>query len=258
MPTQRAPRRVTIEDRGNQKTIDVLLQRTVIVEGARTASLIASLDLHGTSARPIQPGVLPTMVAGLVVFDQTLIDEVLPVLVKLRQQQATIASLALLDPAGESIAEVVEQAADCVLPVESDPALIAAQLRALARLIALYPPSDEPEQITVRNITIDLERHEVRVGGRVVPLTPTEFRILAQLARRPGRVVTHAEIFREIHGYGISDHEAKDILKVHIWRLRSKLAEVITDASPIINVRGVGYLLERRAGRERRGPGARD
>jgi len=38
----------------------------------------------------------------------------------------------------------------------------------------------------------------VRAGGHVLPLTPTEFRILAQLARRPGQVVTHVEIFREV------------------------------------------------------------
>jgi DNA-binding response OmpR family regulator len=106
--------------------------------------------------------------------------------------------------------------------------------------------------ITIRDLAIDLGRREVRARDKQLALTPTEFRILAHLAKRPGRVVSHGEIFSEVHGYAVTDNEAKDILKVHIWRLRSKLAEAMPGPSPIVNVRGFGYLLERRTARERR------
>jgi DNA-binding response OmpR family regulator len=110
--------------------------------------------------------------------------------------------------------------------------------------------------VSVRGITIDLERREVRLGGRPLALTPTEFRILALLARKRG-VVPHGELFHEIHAYEVSEQEAKDTLKVHIWRLRAKLAGVVPDSNLIVNVRGFGYLLERRA-RDRAARNAED
>jgi two-component system, OmpR family, response regulator RpaB len=125
--------------------------------------------------------------------------------------------------------------------------MVALQLRALARLIATDPPAGEPETITVRNLTIDLVQRLVRAGTQEVDLTPTEFLLLAHLARRRG-VVSHTELVRELHGGILNEREAKNMLKVHIWRLRAKLAEALPDTNLIVTVRGFGYLLERRSG----------
>jgi DNA-binding response OmpR family regulator len=46
----------------------------------------------------------------------------------------------------------------------------------------------------------------------------------------------------------LNEREAKNMLKVHIWRLRAKLAEALPDTTMIVTVRGFGYLLERRSG----------
>ena len=136
---------------------------------------------------------------------------------------------------------------DLVLPPATPPAGVVAQLRALRRLVtgAQMPP--EHERVTVRGVTIDFQRHEVRTATRAVPFTLTEFRIVSHLARRPGHVVSHTDLFREIHGYDTSEQEAKDILKVHLSRLRTKLANAGADEGLIVTVRGFGYLLERRA-----------
>jgi DNA-binding response OmpR family regulator len=168
-----------------------------------------------------------------------------------RRRSAPVAGVMLVDAGAEGYGAGLDAGIDAILPRDASAGVVAAQLRALARLLATEPPSAEPEIINVRGITIDLERREVRAGGRAIGLTPTEFRILATLARRRG-VVSHGELFREIHGYEVSDQEAKDILKVHIWRLRAKLAAAVPDNNAIVNVRGFGYLLERRSGRERR------
>lgn len=250
--SQRGGRRASVpEERPAGAAADVLLRRIIVVESGRSTALIAELAAAGIQARAVAAASLTTMIAGLIVFetDETL-AQVTEAVQTLRRRHATVGALALLsadaDPAG-----VLEHAADATLPAAASGDTIVAQLRALARMLAADPPSDEPEIIMIRNMTVDLDRREVRANGRTLGLTPTEFRILAQLARRPGRVVSHADIFREVHGYTIADQEAKDILKVHIWRLRSKLAAVVPDANLIVNVRGFGYLLERRI-RDRR------
>lgn len=238
---------------------EALLERVVVMPGARAAELAAALTGHGIGARVWVGSVkeLANFNAGLVLFDPSDDSgEVGAGLKTLRDRQARVAAVTFgrLDEAG---AETLLSYADVILPPHAPIPLIAAQLRVLARMIGLTPAAEEPETITVRNMTIDLARREVRAGGRFLPLTPTEFRILAQLARRPGQVVTHAEIFREVHGYEASEIEAKNILKVHVWRLRSKLAAVAPGRSAIVNVRGFGYMLERRADRDRRPrPGA--
>lgn len=137
------------------------------------------------------------------------------------------------------------------LPWDTPAAAVVAFARRLAELVETATAVATPHRVTVRNVTVDFERCEVTVEGGPVALTPTEFRILAYLAGRPGRVVSHAELFREVHGYEAGEQEAKDILKVHIWRLRNKLNAAGAEPNLIVNVRGFGYLLERRGQRVR-------
>lgn len=147
------------------------------------------------------------------------------------------------------LGDVFSAGFDAWLPAETPPSVVAAQVRVLCRLIVAANRPPEPDTVNIRNVSIEMQRCEVAVDDRPVTLTPTEFRIMAYLARRPGRVVSHAELFREVHGYDASDQEAKDILKVHIWRLRNKLTQAGADGDLIVNVRGFGYLLERRGSR---------
>lgn len=138
---------------------------------------------------------------------------------------------------------------DLWLPAEVSVVAVAAQVRSLCRLVSGAVRAQEPQVVAIRGVTIDLQRREVTVGERVVPLTPTEFRIIAHMAQQPGRVVSHNELFRDVHGYDASEQEAKDILKVHISRLRTKLSQAGMDEELIVTVRGFGYLLERRTPR---------
>jgi len=234
------------------RSADVLLRRVVVVSGDRSDQLVDGLNALGIGARAVSALSVTTLIAGLVVVPSGVeAGLALEALAAHRRRGAAVASVLLADVEPEDYAARLDVGIDAVLPRASSPAVVAAQLRTLARLLATEPPSVEPEIISVRGITIDLERREVRSGGRALGLTPTEFRILATLARRRG-VVSHGELFREIHGYDVTDQEAKDILKVHIWRLRSKLAAAVPENNAIVNVRGFGYLLERRSGRDRR------
>ena len=85
-------------------------------------------------------------------------------------------------------------------------------------------------------VRIDTEVHEVRVSGRRVDLTLTEFKLLADLVRNEGRVRTRGRLMTEVWGY---DSEAMSrTVDTHVRRLRRKLGAA---SSWITTVRGIGY-----------------
>ncbi|MDD4962254.1 MAG: winged helix-turn-helix domain-containing protein, partial [Candidatus Marinimicrobia bacterium] len=83
------------------------------------------------------------------------------------------------------------------------------------------------------------DRYEVRVEGNVVPVTPTEYRILKMLAEKEGNVLKREEILYNLWGNEkiVVDHT----VDVHIKHLREKLGKY---ATLVKNVRGVGYKLD--------------
>jgi DNA-binding response OmpR family regulator len=85
-------------------------------------------------------------------------------------------------------------------------------------------------------LTIDLYKHEVTIQGKAIPLTLTEFRLLHQLASRPGRVFTRDQLLDAISGP--ETFVIDRTIDVHIASLRKKLK---TFANRIITIRGIGY-----------------
>ncbi len=95
--------------------------------------------------------------------------------------------------------------------------------------------------IQVGGITLDLPRHEVTVDGRDVLLTPSEFKLLALLAERPGQVFSRAQLLEHLwHSPHIGTPRACD---VHISNLRRKIERDPTRPERIVTVREVGYKL---------------
>jgi two-component system, OmpR family, response regulator len=88
---------------------------------------------------------------------------------------------------------------------------------------------------------VDPVTHALRKGERSVELTPTEFRLLAKLAARPGVVIRRRELREAGWPEGAIVHD--NTLDAYIVRLRRKLAEVALDGESIDTVRGVGYVL---------------
>ena len=99
----------------------------------------------------------------------------------------------------------------------------------------------EAPLVTVGGIEIDLAARLVRRTGEEVHLTPKEFGFLAELAKHPGRVITHAQLLRSVWGAG---HE-KDVeyLRVAARGVRRKLEGDGVAVSLIRNEPGVGYRL---------------
>ncbi|TVR07317.1 MAG: DNA-binding response regulator [Spirochaetaceae bacterium] len=96
--------------------------------------------------------------------------------------------------------------------------------------------------LTAGDITVDLPRREVRVGGHEVHLTPTEFGIIALLARNPGQPVDVETLLREV--WGTADWTNGDeMVKVNIRRLRKKIEPDPQHPRYLLNRWGQGYLL---------------
>ena len=95
---------------------------------------------------------------------------------------------------------------------------------------------DDSSVIQVEGMQIHPGRHEVTMGDNVVDLTPSEFRILHYLARRPGRVYSRDQIIDAIrgHGYVVTDRA----IDVQVVGLRKKLGDY---GKFIETVRGIGY-----------------
>jgi two-component system KDP operon response regulator KdpE len=101
----------------------------------------------------------------------------------------------------------------------------------------------EAPVVRIEDIEIDLAARLVRKSGEEVHLTPKEFGFLAELAKHPGKVVTHSQLLRAVWGAG---HE-KDVeyLRVAARGVRRKLEGDAAPSSLIRNEPGVGYRLIR-------------
>ena len=97
--------------------------------------------------------------------------------------------------------------------------------------------------VQIGDIDIDLTARMVRKSGSEVHLTPKEFGFLAELAKHPGRVITHAQLLKSVWGPG-HEHDV-EYLRVAARGVRRKLGGDAPETSFIRNEPGVGYRLTR-------------
>jgi DNA-binding response OmpR family regulator len=90
-------------------------------------------------------------------------------------------------------------------------------------------------------LAIDPVRHEVRLAGRLVEVTPAEFKILACLAASPGRAFTRQQLLE--HAFGFDHYVFDRTIDVHVMNLRKKIEPAPTSPAYLKTVYGVGYKL---------------
>lgn len=110
-----------------------------------------------------------------------------------------------------------------------------------ARLGAL-PKREEVRTLESGPFVIDLAKHAATMRGQPLDLTPREFKLLAYLIQNADHVVTPKDLVQAAQGYECDSlHEARQIIKWYIHRLRQKIEPEPSKPRYVLNVRGVGY-----------------
>ncbi|MBB4840090.1 two-component system response regulator MprA [Sphingomonas kyeonggiensis] len=181
---------------------------------------------------------------GATPFDVIILDRMLPfvdgvdVLRWLREQEVKtpVILLTALGRLPERV-EGLEAGADdyVVKPFEIDE--LHARIRAvLRRRIAANADS---ATVTAGDITVSVARHRVTRAGKPVEMHKTEIKLLAELVREAGTVLTRPLLLERVWGYDFVP--TTNIVDAHIRRLRQRL-EATGLPDPIVTVRGVGYM----------------
>jgi two-component system response regulator BaeR len=126
----------------------------------------------------------------------------------------------------------LDTGADDYLCKPFSPRELMARIRAILRRAGKSP----------RTIDIDEAGQRIRIRGQTLELTPSEYCILAGMARRPGQVFTRAQLL------DLASDDSLDVtdraVDSHIKNLRRKIAAVLPDADAIHSIYGLGYRLD--------------
>ncbi len=139
---------------------------------------------------------------------------------------------------GEKVA-ALDLGADDYLTKPFDTEELLARIRtALRHRLA---SSAERERVEAGDVTIDLAHRRVTLHGAEVHLSPKEYDVLAELARRPDRVISHAQLLRTV--WGPAHEQRVEYLRIVVRNLRQKLESDPMRPHRIRNEPGVGYRL---------------
>lgn len=220
--------------------------RVLVVEDDAQLSglLVRQLGELGYAVEAVADGRAAIATLGEARFDAVLLDRMLPaiegveVLRRMRAEgvETPVILLTALGLTQERV-EGLEAGADdyIVKPFEIDE--LNARIRAVLRRRAA--PAADNATLTAGDVTVSVLRHRVTRAGKPIELQKTELKLLAELVREAGSVLSRKMLIERVWGYDFVP--ATNIVDVHILKLRQRL-EMPGLPDPIATVRGVGYM----------------
>lgn len=176
----------------------------------------------------------------LIVLD-VMLPELDGVAVMRRVREQSRVPVVMLSARGSTADRVygISEGADDYLSKPFSPAELVVRVKAVLRRTTAAADGAQGVR-ALDDLEIDLDRVEVRREGRVLPLTPAEFRLLAALVLAGGRVLTRQALLDALYGHALGDAMDRTV-DVHVSRLREKLADRAGSPQYIATVRGAGY-----------------
>ena len=160
-----------------------------------------------------------------------------------RDDEAAATPILIVSARGSTIDRIAgfEDGADDYLPKPFSPAELVLRVKSILRRTAgANPDAGARARLTLADVVVDLDRHEVTRDGVPISLTKVEFRLLASLIDAGGRVLSRDQLLDAV--YGNDQTEVLDrTVDVHIGRLRDKLGDDAEHPRYVATVRGVGY-----------------
>jgi len=154
------------------------------------------------------------------------------------RSSATLLVVSAREDVGEKVA-ALDLGADDYLTKPFDTEELLARIRTALR--HRLTASADRDTLAIGDVTIDLAHRRVLRGDAEVHLSPKEYDVLAELARRPDRVISHAQLLRTV--WGPAQENRVEYLRIVMRNLRQKLEADPGRPSLLINEPGVGYRL---------------
>jgi len=123
------------------------------------------------------------------------------------------------------------------------PRELAARVRVVLRRTNQKEEEDRLPELVLGELVIDFFAHEARLHGKVVNLTPKEFKLLETMAREAGRAFSRAELITRVFGVDYEGFERT--IDVHLMNLRKKIEPLPDQPIYLQTVYGVGYKLRK-------------
>lgn len=227
----------------NQKKSTVL-----VIEDEPPIRKLFSISLEGAGYKVVEcdNGAEGMRLAASVRPELVLLDLGLPdtdgkdVIAKIREWSQVPIIVCSVRNADEEIVRALELGADDYVTKPFNPDVLLARIQANLRKFATQE-AGEPE-LTNGALRMDLVRHEVFIRGEKTPFTPKEYELLRYFLIHRGKMLTHAQILKDV--WGPAHAGDMQYLRVYVSQLREKIEPVPEHPRYIITEPGIGYRME--------------
>lgn len=224
---------VVDDDRKTVDLIRIYLER----DGYRVLSAY-----NGTKALELARSAHP----GLIILDLMLPQvDGLDICRILREESAVPIIMLTAKTTEEDMLTGLDVGADDYITKPFSPRELVARVRTVLRRVSA-PQENGPPELEFGELVIDFIRHQARLAGVSVHLTPKEFTLLCTLSSQPGRVFTRLELLEQVFGFDYQGFERT--VDVHVMNLRKKIERDPSRPRFVQTVYGIGYKFEEATG----------